>query len=76
MAQRFGAHHVYNPEWQDIAAEIASPTESLTFLQASSLAGYSGRAVYVGYCQAPVTYQTQVFNLVGTRNAAFDDFAR
>ena len=92
IAQRFGAHHIFNPERQDLPAEIASLTGEdgvdvafeavglpLTFLQAISLAGYSGRVVYVGYCKAPVTYQTQVFNLkeldiMGSRNATLEDF--
>lgn len=50
-----------------------------TFLQAIDLAGFCGRVVYVGYAKAPVTYQTQMFNLkeldiMGSRNATESDF--
>ncbi|PWE54807.1 sorbitol dehydrogenase [Metarhizobium album] len=50
-----------------------------TFTQAIELAGFAGRVVYVGYSKAPVTYQTQFFNLkeldiMGSRNATIDDF--
>jgi len=50
-----------------------------TFTQAIELAGFAGRVVYVGYSKAPVTYQTQFFNLkeldiMGSRNATVDDF--
>jgi threonine dehydrogenase-like Zn-dependent dehydrogenase len=50
-----------------------------TFTQCIDLAGFGGRVVYVGYSKAPVTYQTQVFNLkeldiLGSRNATLEDF--
>jgi threonine dehydrogenase-like Zn-dependent dehydrogenase len=43
------------------------------------LACFGGRVVYVGYSKAPVTYQTQFFNLkeldiMGSRNAMTGDF--
>jgi threonine dehydrogenase-like Zn-dependent dehydrogenase len=50
-----------------------------TFTQAIDLACFCGRVVYVGYAKAPVTYQTQFFNLkeldiMGSRNATAGDF--
>jgi threonine dehydrogenase-like Zn-dependent dehydrogenase len=92
IARRFGASHICNPDQGDLIEEIASLTADdgvdaafeavglpLTFVQAIGIAGYAGRVVYVGYSKAPVTYQTQVFNLkeldiMGSRNATVDDF--
>ncbi|MDB5369140.1 MAG: sorbitol dehydrogenase [Roseomonas sp.] len=41
--------------------------------------GFAGRVVYVEYSKAPVTYETQAFNLkeldiLGSRNAVLEDF--
>ena len=50
-----------------------------TFTQSVDVACFGGRVVYVGYSKAPVTYQTQYFNLkeldiMGSRNATMQDF--
>jgi len=91
MAQRFGAAHgvVQGP---DVVAEVNEITGGdgpdvvieavglpATFTQAIDLVCFAGRVVYVGYAKAPVTYQTQVFNLkeldiMGSRNAGLADF--
>jgi threonine dehydrogenase-like Zn-dependent dehydrogenase len=91
MAQRFGAKHGCLAA-DDVAAEVARLTQGdgadvvieavglpATFTLAIELVGFSGRVVYVGYAKAPVTYQTQVFNLkeldiLGSRNATLADF--
>ena len=92
LAQQFGARHVINAGTEDVAARIVELTSDQgvdvafeavglpeTFRQAIDLAGFSGRVVYVGYAKAPVTYQTQMFNLkeldiMGSRNATQSDF--
>ena len=92
LAQQFGARHVINAGAEDVAARIVELTSDEgvdvafeavglpeTFLQAIDLAGFCGRVVYVGYAKAPVTYQTQMFNLkeldiMGSRNATESDF--
>jgi threonine dehydrogenase-like Zn-dependent dehydrogenase len=92
LARQFGAAHgvVAGPEatagvlrltggdGADVAIEaVGLPA---TFTQAIDLACFAGRVVYVGYAKAPVTYQTQYFNvkeldIMGSRNAAMDDFS-
>ncbi|GES49618.1 alcohol dehydrogenase [Rhizobium sp. NBRC 114257] len=92
LAQRFGARHTIDAGTEDVAARIVELTDDQgvdvafeavglpeTFRQAIDLAGFCGRVVYVGYAKAPVTYQTQMFNLkeldiMGSRNAARSDF--
>jgi len=92
LARKFGADHVLPAGGEEVVAEVNRLTGSdgvdvafeavglpATFTQAIDLAGFSGRVVYVGYAKAPVTYQTQFFNLkeldiMGSRNATFDDF--
>ena len=92
LARHFGASETIQVGSADIAAEIARLTDDdgaslvieavgtpATFTQAIDLACYSGRVVYIGYCKAPVTYQTQLFNLkeldiLGSRNATMADF--
>lgn len=92
LARRFGASHTINAGTEDVAARVSEITSDQgvdvafeavglpqTFVQAVDLAGYSGRVVYVGYAKAPVSYQTQIFNLkeldiMGSRNATRDDF--
>jgi len=61
----------------DVVIEAVGLPE--TFTQAVEQASYAGRVVYIGYCKAPVTYQTQMFNLkeldiLGSRNAVLADF--
>jgi threonine dehydrogenase-like Zn-dependent dehydrogenase len=91
LAQRFGARHGCLAT-QDVAAEVARLTgddgadvviEAVglpgTFTQAIDFACFAGRVIYVGYAKAPVTYQTQFFNLkeldiLGSRNATLADF--
>lgn len=92
LARRFGATHVIDASARDVVAEVSALTGDdgadiaieavglpATFTQCIALAGYSGRVVYVGYSKAPVTYDTQLFNLkeldiMGSRNATIDDF--
>ena len=92
LAMRFGAAHALPAGGEEVVAEINRLTGDdgvdvafeavglpATFTQAVDLAGFSGRVVYVGYSKAPVTYQTQFFNLkeldiMGSRNATLDDF--
>ncbi len=92
LARRFGAAHTLQVGVADVAAEVARLTDNdgaglvieavgtpATFTQAIDLACFSGRVVYIGYCKAPVTYQTQLFNLkeldiLGSRNATMADF--
>lgn len=66
---------------EDDGVDVAFEAVGLpaTFTQAIELAGFAGRVVYVGYSKAPVTYQTQFFNLkeldiMGSRNATSGDF--
>lgn len=91
LAQRFGAAHGCVAT-ADVAAEVQRLTQGdganvvieavglpATFTQAIDLACFAGRVVYVGYAKAPVTYQTQFFNLkeldiMGSRNATVADF--
>lgn len=91
LALRFGAAHVL-PSGEDVVEKVAELTGGdgvdvafeavglpVTFTQAVDLAGFAGRIVYVGYSKAPVTYQTQFFNLkeldiMGSRNATLADF--
>ena len=92
LAQQFGARHIIHAGSEDVAARISELTsddgvdvafEAVglpdTFRQAVEFAGFAGRVVYVGYAKAPVSYQTQMFNLkeldiMGSRNASRDDF--
>lgn len=92
LARRFGAAHTIDASAQDVVAEVSALTGDdgvdiaieavglpATFTQCITLAGYSGRVVYVGYSKAPVTYDTQLFNLKeldirGSRNATIEDF--
>lgn len=72
-------HEVTGGEGVDVAFEAVGLP--LTFTRAIDLACYGGRVVYVGYSKAPVTYQTQFFNLKeldikGSRNATIADFHR
>lgn len=50
-----------------------------TFRAAVDLAAFGGRLAYIGYCKAPVAYETKFFNLkeldiFGSRNALHGDF--
>lgn len=92
LAKRFGAEIALNPASQDVEETVSRLTNDLgadivfeavgtpaTFTQCITLAGYSGRVVYVGYSKAPVSYDTALFNLkeldiLGSRNATMDDF--
>ncbi len=91
LALQFGATHAL-PGGEDVVAKVQKLTNDdgvdvafeavglpITFTQAVDLAGFAGRVVYVGYSKAPVTYQTQFFNLkeldiMGSRNATLTDF--
>ncbi len=91
LALQFGATHAL-PGGEDVVAKVQELTDDdgvdvafeavglpITFTQAVDLAGFAGRVVYVGYSKAPVTYQTQFFNLkeldiMGSRNATLADF--
>ncbi len=92
LARRFGARHTVDASHGDAVAEVSALTGDdgvdvafeavgtpATFTQCIALAGFAGRVVYVGYCKAPVTYETQAFNLkeldiLGSRNATAEDF--
>jgi threonine dehydrogenase-like Zn-dependent dehydrogenase len=92
LARRYGAEETIDAGAEDVAARVAELTGgdgadvvieavglAATFTQAIDLAAFSGRVVYVGYAKAPVTYQTQFFNLkeldiFGSRNASAEDF--
>ncbi|MDE2515554.1 MAG: alcohol dehydrogenase catalytic domain-containing protein [Rhodospirillales bacterium] len=92
LAHAFGAAHTLDPLAGDVVAAVAALTgddgvdvaiEAVglpeTFTQAVAMACFAGRVVYVGYAKAPVSYQTQVFNLKeldihGSRNATRADF--
>ena len=92
LAQNFGAVHTLDPAAGDVVAAVAALTgddgvdiafEAVglpeTFTQCIGLACFAGRVVYVGYAKAPVTYETQYFNLKeldihGSRNATRGDF--
>lgn len=91
LALQFGATHVL-PSGEDVVQKVMDLTGDdgvdvafeavglpITFTQAVDLACFAGRVVYVGYSKAPVTYQTQFFNLkeldiMGSRNATLIDF--
>lgn len=91
LAMQFGAVHAL-PSGDNVVAKVMELTGDdgvdiafeavglpITFTQAIDLAGFAGRVVYVGYSKAPVTYQTQFFNLkeldiMGSRNATLADF--
>jgi 2-desacetyl-2-hydroxyethyl bacteriochlorophyllide A dehydrogenase len=91
LALRFGAVHTL-PSGEDVVEKVMGLTGGdgvevsfeavglpVTFTQAVDLASFAGRVVYVGYSKAPVTYQTQFFNLkeldiMGSRNATPADF--
>jgi 2-desacetyl-2-hydroxyethyl bacteriochlorophyllide A dehydrogenase len=92
LARRFGATHTIDASSQDAVQEVSNLTGDdgvdvafeavglpATFTQCVDLAGFAGRVVYIGYSKAPVTYQTQLFNLkeldiMGSRNATTADF--
>ena len=92
LALKFGAEHALPAGGDELVRRIAELTGDdgadvsfeavglpATFTQAIDLTGYAGRVVYVGYSKAPVTYQTQFFNLkeldiMGSRNATLRDF--
>jgi threonine dehydrogenase-like Zn-dependent dehydrogenase len=92
LASQFGAVATIDAGADDVVAKVMEWTNDdgvdvafeavglpATFTQAIELACYGGRVVYVGYSKAPVTYQTQFFNLkeldiMGSRNAIMQDF--
>jgi threonine dehydrogenase-like Zn-dependent dehydrogenase len=92
MALQFGAVEAIDAGNEDVVARVMQQTGDdgvdvafeavglpATFTQAIELACFGGRVVYVGYSKAPVTYQTQFFNLkeldiMGSRNALMQDF--
>ncbi|MDW6020760.1 zinc-binding alcohol dehydrogenase family protein [Mesorhizobium sp. BAC0120] len=92
LALKFGAWQALPAGGEELVREVAELTGNdfvdvafeavglpATFTQAIDLAGFAGRVVYVGYSKAPVTYQTQFFNLkeldiMGSRNATLQDF--
>lgn len=92
IASKYGARHVINAAREDVAARVNEFTDGdgadvvieavgtpATFNQAVDLACFSGRVVYIGYCKAPVSYETRFFNMkeldiMGSRNAMAADF--
>lgn len=93
IARAYGARHTVDAAREDVAARVNEITggdgadvviEAVgtpgTFTQAIDLVGFSGRVVYIGYCKAPVSYETRFFNMkeldiMGSRNALAEDFA-
>lgn len=94
LARELGAAHTIDPSAGDAAGQVERRTNGdgydvvieavgvpETFTQAIDFACFAGRVVYIGYCKAPVSYKTQLFNLkeldiMGSRNATLDDFGR
>jgi 2-desacetyl-2-hydroxyethyl bacteriochlorophyllide A dehydrogenase len=92
VARSYGSAYSIDPGSEDVATRVAELTAGQgadvvieavglpeTFTQAIDLACYSGRVVYIGYSKAPVSYETQFFNLkeldiLGSRNALRSDF--
>lgn len=92
LAARYGAAHVIDASREDVAARVAELTGGdgadvvieavgapATFTQAIDIVCFCGRVVYIGYCKAPVAYDTKFFNLkeldiLGSRNATAEDF--
>lgn len=92
IARRFGSAHSICGAREEVARRVAEITggdgadvviEAVgspdTFVQAVDLACFSGRIVYIGYCKAPVSYDTKFFNLkeleiFGSRNSTIEDF--
>ncbi|MDL2402977.1 zinc-binding alcohol dehydrogenase family protein [Rhizobium mayense] len=92
LARQLGAVETIDAGSDDVVARVSELTGDdgvdiafeavglpATFTQAVDLACFGGRVVYVGYSKAPVTYQTQFFNLkeldiMGSRNALMRDF--
>ncbi|MGH6860960.1 MAG: zinc-binding alcohol dehydrogenase family protein [Phyllobacterium sp.] len=92
LALKFGAAHALPAGGEELVRRVCELTGDdgadivfeavglpATFTQAIDLAAFSARVVYVGYSKAPVTYQTQFFNLKeldirGSRNATMRDF--
>lgn len=92
IARAMGAGHFTTATGPDLTAEIMDLTKGTgadlvieavglpdTFRAAVDLAAFCGRVVYVGYCKAPVSYDTKFFNLkeldiLGSRNAQPADF--
>lgn len=92
LAMQFGAVETIDARSEDVVARVMAWTNEdgvdvafeavglpATFTQAVDIACFGGRVVYVGYSKAPVTYQTQFFNLkeldiMGSRNAMMQDF--
>ena len=92
LAARWGAAETIDSSREDVAARVVELTGGdgadvvveavglpATFTQAIDLVCFCGRVVYIGYCKAPVSYDTKFFNLkeldiMGSRNATADDF--
>jgi threonine dehydrogenase-like Zn-dependent dehydrogenase len=92
FATRWGAAHIIDSAREDVAARVADLTGGdgadvvieavglpATFTQAIDIVCFCGRVVYIGYCKAPVAYDTKFFNLkeldiMGSRNATAEDF--
>jgi threonine dehydrogenase-like Zn-dependent dehydrogenase len=92
FATRWGAAHTIDSSREDVAARVAELTGGdgadvvieavglpATFTQAIDIVCFCGRVVYIGYCKAPVAYDTKFFNLkeldiMGSRNATAEDF--
>jgi threonine dehydrogenase-like Zn-dependent dehydrogenase len=92
FATRWGAAHTIDSVREDVAARVAELTGGdgadvvieavglpATFTQAIDIVCFCGRVVYIGYCKAPVAYDTKFFNLkeldiMGSRNATAEDF--
>jgi 2-desacetyl-2-hydroxyethyl bacteriochlorophyllide A dehydrogenase len=92
MAKRWGASHTIDASKDDVVARVNELTGGdgadvvieavgmpATFTQAIDIVCFSGRVVYIGYCKAPVSYDTKYFNMkeldiMGSRNATAEDF--
>lgn len=71
------AQSLTNGHGADVVIEAVGLPD--TFVVAVQEAAFTGRVVYIGYAQAPVTYETSQFvkkelDILGSRNATANDF--
>jgi threonine dehydrogenase-like Zn-dependent dehydrogenase len=92
LARRAGAAHVINSRTEPLherllaltggdgpAVAIEAVGSPATFQAAVAEVAFAGRVVYIGYAQAPVSYETKYFilkelDILGSRNSTPEDF--
>lgn len=92
IARKAGATHTINSKRQGLSATLAELTGAMgasvvieaigtadTFRAAVEEVAFTGRVVYIGYANEPVTYETKLFvqkelDIRGARNALPEDF--